>query len=154
MDLWRYSTSYTPSGITFSSNLLRLLSWPKPVPSTSAFSSCCSGCPSLFYSAGGLVNPCICYSVRRHPEHPQARSYVDILSLDFFEVAVLLGACFIVNYVTADAKTNWLEGFTMVSFYIMIVSGCSLANGDCVVYFCCGRRLYALGFIQASLTSN
>lgn len=28
---------------------------------------------------------------------------------DFFEVALLLGACFLVNYVTADAKTNWVE---------------------------------------------
>ena len=26
------------------------------------------------------------------------------------------------NYVTADAKTNWAEGFAMVSFYVMIVS--------------------------------
>jgi Ca2+/H+ antiporter len=44
------------------------------------------------------------------------------LLLDFFEVAILLAACFIVNYVTADAKTNWLEGYAMVSFYAMIVS--------------------------------
>jgi Ca2+/H+ antiporter len=41
---------------------------------------------------------------------------------DFFEVAILLAACFIVNYVTADAKTNWAEGYAMVSFYVMIVS--------------------------------
>jgi Ca2+:H+ antiporter len=40
---------------------------------------------------------------------------------DFFEVAILLGTCFIVNYVTADAKTNWVEGYAMVSFYTMIV---------------------------------
>ena len=26
------------------------------------------------------------------------------------------------NYVTADAKTNWAEGLAMVSFYLMIVS--------------------------------
>jgi len=25
-----------------------------------------------------------------------------------------------VNYVTADAKTNWAEGWIVVSFYIMI----------------------------------
>ncbi|OBZ72759.1 Vacuolar calcium ion transporter [Grifola frondosa] len=31
------------------------------------------------------------------------------VSLYFFEVALLLGACFLVNYVTADAKTNWVE---------------------------------------------
>lgn len=42
------------------------------------------------------------------------------LLFDFFEIAVLLGSCFIVNYVTADAKTNWAEGFAMVSFYCMI----------------------------------
>lgn len=41
---------------------------------------------------------------------------------DFYEVAVLLGACFLVNYVTADSKTNWAEGFILVTFYLMIVS--------------------------------
>ncbi|KAK7470975.1 hypothetical protein VKT23_002389 [Stygiomarasmius scandens] len=42
------------------------------------------------------------------------------LLFDFYEVAVLLGSCFLVNYVTADAKTNWAEGYMMVSFYLMI----------------------------------
>ncbi|KAL0949153.1 hypothetical protein HGRIS_009234 [Hohenbuehelia grisea] len=42
------------------------------------------------------------------------------LLFDLFEVAVLLGACFLVNYVTADSKTNWAEGAMMVAFYIMI----------------------------------
>ncbi|KAE9395767.1 hypothetical protein BT96DRAFT_942184 [Gymnopus androsaceus JB14] len=42
------------------------------------------------------------------------------LLFDAFEVAILIGACFLVNFVTADAKTNWAEGATMVSFYIMI----------------------------------
>ncbi|KAJ3712667.1 hypothetical protein C8R42DRAFT_594345 [Lentinula raphanica] len=42
------------------------------------------------------------------------------LLFDRFEVIVLIGACFLVNYVTADAKTNWAEGATMVSFYVMI----------------------------------
>lgn len=41
--------------------------------------------------------------------------------LDFYEVAILLGACFLVNYVTADSKTNWAEGFIMVALYLMIV---------------------------------
>ena len=41
---------------------------------------------------------------------------------DLFEVAVLIGSCFLVNYVTADAKTNWVEGIIMMSFYLMIVS--------------------------------
>ncbi|KAJ8523020.1 hypothetical protein ONZ45_g501 [Pleurotus djamor] len=42
------------------------------------------------------------------------------LLFDMFEVGVLLGACFLVNYVTADAKTNWAEGAMMVAFYVMI----------------------------------
>ncbi|KAF4574673.1 hypothetical protein EYR36_006023 [Pleurotus pulmonarius] len=42
------------------------------------------------------------------------------LLFDMFEVAILLGACFLVNYVTADAKTNWAEGFVMISFYAMV----------------------------------
>ncbi|THV05420.1 hypothetical protein K435DRAFT_773846 [Dendrothele bispora CBS 962.96] len=42
------------------------------------------------------------------------------LLFDFYEIAALLGSCFLVNYVTADAKTNWAEGFAMVSFYLMI----------------------------------
>ncbi|KAE9395773.1 hypothetical protein BT96DRAFT_825692 [Gymnopus androsaceus JB14] len=42
------------------------------------------------------------------------------LLFDAFEVTILIGACFLVNFVTADAKTNWAEGATMVSFYIMI----------------------------------
>jgi len=43
-----------------------------------------------------------------------------MLLFDFFELALLLGSCFLVNYVTADAKTNWVEGLILVSFYIMI----------------------------------
>ena len=46
--------------------------------------------------------------------------------LDLFEVVLLVGACFLVNYVTADAKTNWAEGWILVSFYIMIVSSISI----------------------------
>ncbi|KAK1226053.1 hypothetical protein PQX77_011012 [Marasmius sp. AFHP31] len=42
------------------------------------------------------------------------------LLFDIYEVAVLLGSCFLVNYVTADSKTNWAEGFAMVAFYFMI----------------------------------
>ncbi|KAI0262088.1 hypothetical protein BC834DRAFT_829364 [Gloeopeniophorella convolvens] len=39
---------------------------------------------------------------------------------DLFEVTLLVGACFLVNYVTADAKTNWAEGSILISFYAMI----------------------------------
>jgi len=42
------------------------------------------------------------------------------LLFDLFEVAVLVGACFLVNYVTADSKTNWAEGVALVVFYFMI----------------------------------
>jgi Ca2+:H+ antiporter len=44
------------------------------------------------------------------------------LLFDVFEIAILVGACFLVNYVTADAKTNWAEGCAMVGFYTIIVS--------------------------------
>ncbi|KAI5122341.1 hypothetical protein M0805_002508 [Coniferiporia weirii] len=43
-----------------------------------------------------------------------------MLLFDLYEVAVLLGACFLVNYVTADSKTNWAEGYIMITFYMMI----------------------------------
>ncbi|TFY80602.1 hypothetical protein EWM64_g3412 [Hericium alpestre] len=39
---------------------------------------------------------------------------------DLFEVTVLVGSCFLVNYVTADNKTNWAEGTMMISLYLMI----------------------------------
>lgn len=42
------------------------------------------------------------------------------LLFDLFEVVIITGSCFLVNYVTADAKTNWAEGFVMVIFYVMI----------------------------------
>lgn len=43
------------------------------------------------------------------------------LLFDIFEVGLLMGACFLVNYVTQDAKTNWIEGFALLCFYTMIV---------------------------------
>jgi hypothetical protein len=43
------------------------------------------------------------------------------LVLDLFEVSVLLGACFLVNYVTADKKTNWIEGIWSSSFWFLSV---------------------------------
>ncbi|KAI0357106.1 hypothetical protein OH77DRAFT_1494971 [Trametes cingulata] len=42
------------------------------------------------------------------------------LLFDYLEVALLLGSCFLVNYITADSKTNWVEGLIMVVFYFMI----------------------------------
>ncbi|KAN0135210.1 H+/Ca2+ exchanger Vxc1-like protein [Lactarius tabidus] len=43
------------------------------------------------------------------------------LLFDLFEVTLLVGACFLVNYVTADGKTNWAEGSILIAFYAMIV---------------------------------
>ncbi|KAJ7233131.1 hypothetical protein B0H12DRAFT_1260530 [Mycena haematopus] len=42
------------------------------------------------------------------------------LLFDVFEVALIISSCFIVNYVTADSKTNWAEGYAMLAFYVMI----------------------------------
>ncbi|KAG8826355.1 hypothetical protein FRC19_009138 [Serendipita sp. 401] len=42
------------------------------------------------------------------------------LLFDLFEVAILVAACFIVNYITADGKTNWAEGITMICLYAII----------------------------------
>ncbi|KAH7099619.1 hypothetical protein BKA62DRAFT_621162 [Auriculariales sp. MPI-PUGE-AT-0066] len=42
------------------------------------------------------------------------------LLFDLLEIVMLVAACFLVNFVTADAKTNWAEGSVMVAFYIMI----------------------------------
>jgi Ca2+:H+ antiporter len=41
---------------------------------------------------------------------------------DLFEVVLLFGACFLVNTVTADAKTNWVEGVTLVGLYALIAT--------------------------------
>ncbi|KZW01404.1 hypothetical protein EXIGLDRAFT_830117 [Exidia glandulosa HHB12029] len=43
-----------------------------------------------------------------------------LLLFDLLEVAVVVAACFLVNFVTADAKTNWAEGAAMIFFYVMI----------------------------------
>jgi Ca2+:H+ antiporter len=42
------------------------------------------------------------------------------LLFDLFEVAILIGSCFLLNYVTEDSKTNWAEGFMLVALYVMI----------------------------------
>ena len=44
------------------------------------------------------------------------------LLFDYLEIALLLGACFLVNYILSDEETNMAEGFTMIAFYAMIVS--------------------------------
>jgi len=42
------------------------------------------------------------------------------LLFDLYEVALIIGSTFLVNYITADAKTNWVEGLIMIGFYTMI----------------------------------
>jgi Ca2+/H+ antiporter len=54
-------------------------------------------------------------------------------SLDIFEVVVLVAACFVVNYITADAKTNWAEGFTMICLYAVIVRVFNCVTLDYVI---------------------
>ena len=56
---------------------------------------------------------------------------------------------------TADAKTNWIEGYAMVSFYAMVVSEKKYKADfrdfpDCV----CVPRYYALGSIPVNLRSH
>jgi Ca2+:H+ antiporter len=53
------------------------------------------------------------------------------LMFDLYEVTLLVGACFLVNTVTADAKTNWVEGFILVGLYGIIA---------CVSWFYTGQE--------------
>lgn len=43
-----------------------------------------------------------------------------MLLFDMYEITMLIAAAFLVNYITADNKTNWAEGFIMVAFYVII----------------------------------
>ncbi|KAJ7937359.1 hypothetical protein B0H13DRAFT_2176995 [Mycena leptocephala] len=52
------------------------------------------------------------------------------LLFDVFEVALIISSCFIVNYVTADSKTNWAEGYAMLAFYVMIALCSWFYNGQ------------------------
>ena len=92
--------------------------------STSASSLRYGGCPSLCFSDGSPRGLCISSLVRlsAHVLEMLPSLLTRVASLDFFEVALLLGTCLLVNYITADAQTNWVEGLIMISFYVMIVS--------------------------------
>ncbi|KLO10218.1 hypothetical protein SCHPADRAFT_832869 [Schizopora paradoxa] len=101
--------------------------------------------PFVSFSADGVV--AILYFIRATPEQPEtlAKSRaIDlsvqftlfwmpflvllgwwirkplILLFDLYEVVITLGAIFLVNYVTADSKTNLAEGFILVALYFMI----------------------------------
>ncbi|TFY69958.1 hypothetical protein EVG20_g2922 [Dentipellis fragilis] len=67
-------------------------------------------------------------------------------TIDLFEVTALIGSCFLVNYVTADAKTNWAEGSIMISFYIMIALSAWYYPGqpEINIMSACGSVLEAL----------
>jgi len=43
------------------------------------------------------------------------------LLFDLFEVMLLIAACFLLNHVTFDSRTNWAEGVMLVVFYLMII---------------------------------
>ncbi|OSD00416.1 hypothetical protein PYCCODRAFT_1437541 [Trametes coccinea BRFM310] len=57
------------------------------------------------------------------------------LLFDYFEVALLLGTCILVNYVTADGETNFAEGFTMFTFYAMLATATWFYPGQPQVAF-------------------
>jgi len=70
------------------------------------------------------------------------------LLFDVFEVAVLLGACFLVNQVTADSKTNWAEGMMMVTLYAMIATATWFYPGQTDV-----QHMLSCGSVEDSLAA-
>ncbi|QRV95548.1 Sodium/calcium exchanger protein [Ceratobasidium sp. AG-Ba] len=78
------------------------------------------------------------------------------LLFDLWEVAVLIGACFLVNYVTADAKTNWVEGMVMVLFYVMISLVAWFYDGQPEVHemLRCGPVSETLALVAATLNGT
>ncbi|CAE6416938.1 unnamed protein product [Rhizoctonia solani] len=57
------------------------------------------------------------------------------LLFDHFEIVVIVGACFLVNSVTQDGRTNWSEGLIMVGFYVIIALAAWFYPGDADVHF-------------------
>ncbi|KAG8738354.1 hypothetical protein FRC10_006961 [Ceratobasidium sp. 414] len=78
------------------------------------------------------------------------------LLFDLWEVAIVIGACFLVNYVTADAKTNWVEGMVMVLFYIMIALVAWFYDGQPEVHemLRCGPIADTLALVAAHLNGT
>jgi len=72
------------------------------------------------------------------------------LLFDIYEVAVIIGSCFIVNYVTADSKTNWAEGVSMIAFYIMIALCAWFYPGQPEVLYLSQCESVALALAQPS----
>jgi Ca2+:H+ antiporter len=67
------------------------------------------------------------------------------LLFDLFEVMLLIAACFLLNHVTFDSRTNWAEGVMLVVFYLMIVRTFSIALAASLIPN--WPRLLQLGFI-------
>ncbi|KAG8720062.1 hypothetical protein FRC09_010155 [Ceratobasidium sp. 395] len=78
------------------------------------------------------------------------------LLFDLWEVATLIGACFLVNYVTADAKTNWVEGMVMVLFYVMIALVAWFYDGQPAVHemLRCGPVADTLALVASHLNGT
>ncbi|CUA76319.1 Vacuolar calcium ion transporter [Rhizoctonia solani] len=57
------------------------------------------------------------------------------LLFDHFEIVVIVGACFLVNSVTQDGRTNWAEGLIMVGFYVIIALAAWFYPGDADIHF-------------------
>ncbi|KAG8745070.1 hypothetical protein FRC10_008922 [Ceratobasidium sp. 414] len=71
------------------------------------------------------------------------------LLFDHFEVVVVVGACFLVNSVTQDGRTNWSEGTIMIGFYVIIALAAWYYPGQADAHF----MLYCKS-IQALLAST
>ncbi|CAE6439724.1 unnamed protein product [Rhizoctonia solani] len=78
------------------------------------------------------------------------------LLFDLWEVAILIGACFLVNYVTADSKTNWVEGMIMVLFYVSIALVAWFYNGQPEVHemLRCESVADSLALVASSLAGT
>ncbi|OCH88002.1 hypothetical protein OBBRIDRAFT_836954 [Obba rivulosa] len=65
---------------------------------------------------------------------------------DYFELALLLGSCILLNYVTADAQTNWMEGLMLIAFYLMIAICARFYAGqpESAIMLTCGSVAKAL----------
>ncbi|KAF8597562.1 hypothetical protein BDV93DRAFT_499519 [Ceratobasidium sp. AG-I] len=57
------------------------------------------------------------------------------LLFDHFEVVVVVGACFLVNSVTQDGRTNWSEGMIMIGFYLIIALAAWYYPGEAEPHF-------------------
>ncbi|KAJ7881103.1 hypothetical protein B0H14DRAFT_3763446 [Mycena olivaceomarginata] len=71
------------------------------------------------------------------------------LLFDMFEVALVISSCFIVNYVTADAKTNYVEGFCMSAFYVMIALSSWFYTGQDGI-----RHMLACSNVEQAVTAG